>query len=80
MMNIDVKKSNKIALLYQKAKDRMEDVFFKIILLLPEKMIPLPLIEKYVCKRENELKAEQVKQTWKIIELEKAVKQINKGD
>lgn len=80
MVNIGVKKANKIALLFNKAKSKLEDVFFTIILLLPENMIPLPLIEKYIRKRENELQAQQVKQNWRIMELEKAVKQIRKDE
>ena len=80
MMNIVVKKANKIVLLYQRAKSKLEDVFFSIILLLPEKMIPLPLMEKYIKKRENQLQAQQVKQNWRIMELENAVKQIRKDE
>lgn len=80
MVNIGVKKANKIALLFNKAKSKLEDVFFTIILLLPENMIPLPLIEEYIRKRENELQAQQVKQNWRIMELEKAVKQIRKDE
>ena len=58
----------------------MEDIFLKFILLLPEKLIPMNFMEKYLNKRTAELKSECVKSQWNIVGLKKELKELKKAD
>ena len=57
-----------------KFKSKAEDVFLKVILLLPEKLIPMNFMEGYLNKRAAGLKSEYIKDQWKIVDLEKQLK------
>ena len=66
--------------MFDKAKSKAEDIFFAIILALPEKLIPMNFMEKYLDKRAAELKSECVKGQWNIVGLEKELKHLKEAD
>ena len=57
-----------------------EDLLFKLIMKLPDRFIPSALMEcldGYTTKRINQLKQQNVKNTWRNVYLEKVVNDIN---
>lgn len=53
---------------------------FSVIQKLPERLIPqfiMNCLDRYTTKRINQLKQEQVKNTWKNMYLQKAIDEIN---
>ena len=80
LRNIDIKKRNKVKELFTKIGSKAEDALFDLISKLPEKLIPglvMNWAERYLDKRMAELQYEQVKSNWNIVDLEKAVEELN---
>lgn len=77
--SIKVKKPDKKKEFFNKFKSKVEDVLFSIIELLPEKLIPgfvMDWVSRYIDKRMNELKQEQIKVNWNKTYMEKAVEKL----
>ena len=53
-----------------------EDIFLKLVLLLPDQLIPAKIMEKYIEKRIRELEQEKIKMNWKKVNLEKATREM----
>ena len=79
MREVIVRESSKIKKIEKTLGNKAEDIFLSLILLLPEKMLPESLIEKYLQKRKAELESEKVKNTWRKIDLEIAQQAIYKN-
>lgn len=78
-MDIEIKERSKSKEFVSKIRSKSEDMLFSIIEKMPEKLIPtfaMNWMERYLDKRVEELKREQVKGTWRQVELEKAVEEI----
>lgn len=79
-IDIEIKKRNRLKEFFHKIHDKSEDVLFSIIQKLPEKSIPVFLMnwmEHYTNKRIAELKQQIIRDRWHKIELEKAVDKIS---
>ena len=77
--SIEVKEPDKKIDFYKKLKSKAENVLFSIIELLPEKLIPgfvMNWVSRYIDKRMNELKQEQIKVNWNKTYMEKAVEEL----
>lgn len=79
MREVIIQERSKTKELVKILKNKAEDIFLSLILLLPGKMIPESLIEKYLQKRKAELESEQIKNTWRKIDLEIAQQAIYKN-
>ena len=80
IIDIEIKDPNKIERIFHKLYIKLEDLFFKIIMKLPEKFIPksfMKWMDKYLKKRVQQLRQETIKQTWRKMQLEKAVDEIS---
>lgn len=78
-INIEIKKQNKFKDFFHKRYSRLEDLLFSLIQKLPERFIPEFLMnwfDRYTTKRSNQLKQEQVRNTWRNTYLQKAAKEI----
>ena len=68
IIDIEIKDPNKIERIFHKLYIKLEDLFFNLIMKLPEKLIPKSLMEwmnKYLTRRVQQLKQETIKQTWR---------------
>lgn len=80
-IDIEIKKRSIVKEFFHKLHSTSEDLFFKLIMKLPEKFIPSFIVEwlnQYTTKRINELKQENIKNIWEKMYLEKAVDDISK--
>ena len=80
IINIELNKPNRLKEFFHKLNSRLEDMMFSVIQKLPERLIPQFIInwlDRYITKRINHLKQEQIKNTWKDIYLQKAIDEIN---
>lgn len=78
-ININLKKPDRFKELLNTLHDRFEDLMFSIILKIPEKFIPSFLMEwldTYTTKRIHALERENIRQQWKTVYLQDAVKSI----
>lgn len=78
-INIEINKHNRLKDFFYRRYNRLEDILFSIIQKLPEKFIPALLmnwLDRYTTKRINQLKQEQVRNTWRNTYLQKAAKEI----
>ena len=83
IIEIEIKDRNKFKEFFHNARNKSEDLLFSIIQKLPERFIPSLLmswLDRYIDRRINQLKQEQIKATWQKMYLEKAVKQIHNKD
>lgn len=79
-INIEIKKRSRVKEYFRKLHSRSEDLLFKFIMKLPDRFIPSFIInwlDRYTTKRINQLKQQNIKQTWKNTYLQKAVDEIN---
>ncbi len=79
IIDIELKPRNRVQEFLHKICDKTEDIFFDIILKIPERFIPSFLmehIEHYIEKRTQELQQQIIKQRWQQVTLEKAVADI----
>ena len=80
-IDIEIKKRSFIKDFFHKLHSKLEDLLFKIIMKLPDRFIPSSLmdwLDRYTTKRINQLKQQNIKQTWRNIYLQKAVDDISK--
>lgn len=80
IIDIEIKKHSIVKDFLYKLHDRLEDLFFKIIMKLPERLIPSSLmewLEQYTLKRINQIKQQNVKQTWRNMYLKDALDNIS---
>lgn len=57
----------------------LENLLFKLVMKLPDKLIPsfvMDWLDRYTTKRINQLKQQNIRQTWKNTYLRKAVDEI----
>lgn len=79
-MNIEIHERNRFNELLHKIYNNIEDTAFKLLLSIPEGVIPGSLMnwaEHYIDKRMNELQYQLIRDNWRIVELEKAAVQLN---
>lgn len=80
IINIEIKERSIMKESLHQLHSKIEDLLFKIILKLPEQLIPSFLMEwldRYTTKRINQLKHQNVKQTWRNLYLQQAVDEIS---
>ena len=80
-IDIEIKKRSFIKDFFHKQHSKLEDLLFKIIMKLPDRFIPSSLmdwLDRYTTKRINQLKQQNIKQTWRNLYLQKAVDDISK--
>lgn len=79
-MNIEIHERNRFNELLHKIHNNIEDTAFKLLLIIPEGVIPSSLMnwtEHYIDKRMNELQYQLIRDNWRNVELEKAAIQLN---
>lgn len=79
-MNIEIHERNRFNELLHKIHNNIEDTAFKLLLSIPEDVIPSSLMnwaEHYIDKRMNELQYQLIRDNWRSVELEKAAVQLN---
>ena len=79
-INIEIKKRSRVKEFFHKLHSTSENLLFKFIIKLPDKFIPpfvMDWLDRYTTKRINQLKQQNIKQTWKNTYLQKAVDEIN---
>lgn len=67
-IDIEIKKRSCVKEFFRKLHSKLEDLLFRLIMKLPEKFIPSALMEwldRYTTKRINQLKQQNIKQTWR---------------
>ena len=65
---------------FRNLHSRLEDLLFKLIIRTPDRFIPsfvMDWLNRYTTKRINQLKQQNIKQTWRNTYLQKAVDEIN---
>lgn len=80
-IHIEIKERNRIKEFFHKFHSKLEDLCFNIIMKIPDRFIPSALMlwmDKYTDKRIQQLKQQNIKQTWTNLYLEKAVDEISK--
>lgn len=81
IIDIEIKKRSIIKDFFHKLHDKLENLLFEIILKLPNKFIPSVLmdwLDRYTTKRINQLRQQNIKQTWRNLYLQKTVNNISK--
>ena len=79
IIEIEIKKHNFLKDFFHKLHNKLEDLLFKIIMKLPDRFIPSALmdwLDRYTTKRINQLKQQNIKQTWINLYLQSAVDDI----
>ena len=79
MINIEIKKHNRLKKFSIRCHDHAENILFWIIQRMPERFIPNFLIgwlDRYTSKRIAQLKQQIIKDNWKEVGLEKALDDI----
>lgn len=80
-IHIEIRKRNRLKEFFHKLHSKIEDLCFNIIMKIPDRLIPSALMSwmnRYTDKRIQQLKQQNIKQTWNNLYLEKAVKEISK--
>ena len=81
LIDIEIKNRSRIKEFFHKLNNRLEDLLFNFIMKLPDNMISPSLmkwLDRYTTKRINQLKQQNIRQTWKNLYLQKAVDDISK--
>lgn len=79
IIDIEIKKRSIVKESLYQLHSKIEDLFFKIILNLPDRFIPSVLmdwLDRYTTNRINQLKQQNIKQTWRNLYLQSAVDDI----
>lgn len=82
-INIEIKNRNRLKEFSDNLFSRLEDVMLSIILKIPQRFIPSPVmkwINAYTDKRIQELKQQNIKQSWENMYLENALEEIRQKD
>ena len=80
-IDIEIKKPNHLKEFLHGLHSKLEDMMFSIILKVPERLIPhfvMEWLDRYTTKRINQLKQQNIKNTWRNLYLQKAVDDISK--
>lgn len=80
IIDIEIKKRSIVKDFLYKLHSTLEDLFFKIIMKLPERLIPSSLmewLERYTLKRISQIKQQNIKQTWRNMYLKDALDNIS---
>jgi len=80
-INIEIEKPNHFRNALHRLHSKLEDMMFSIIQKLPDRFLSnflMSWMDKYTTKRINQLKQQNIKQTWKNLYLQKAVDDISK--
>lgn len=83
MIDIELKKPNRFKDFIHKSISKLEDIFFSTVQRIPERLIPtfvMDLLTDYLNKRINELQQELVRQQWKSVSLDNAIREIRQQD
>lgn len=78
-MDIEIQRHNRIKEFFQKLHSKAEDILFSIISSLPEKLIPLPLMEwlgRYMDRKIQQTRQQIVKDRWRQDAIENALSDI----
>jgi hypothetical protein len=79
LMDIELRPRNRLKEMVDKAKNKLEDKMFDLLLHIPTDKLPQSIrnkINAYLDKRLLQLKQESVKLNWKNVSLKQAVKEI----
>lgn len=79
MINIEIKKPNRLKKFSICCHDHAENILFRIIQRMPERFIPnflMDWLDRYTSKRIAQLKQQIIKDNWKEVTLEKALDDI----
>ena len=79
MINIEIKKPNRLKEFSSRCHDHAENILFWIIQRMPERFIPnflMDWLDRYTTKRIAQLKQQIIKDNWKEVGLEKALDDI----
>ena len=79
IIDIEIKKCSFLKDFFHKLNNKLEDLLFKIIIKLPDRFIPSALmdwLDRYTTKRINQLKQQNIKNTWRNLYLQSAVDDI----
>jgi REP element-mobilizing transposase RayT len=79
-MDIEIRPHSKIKTSLNRLHSKAEDLMYNIILKIPERFIPAPIMEwlnRYTTKRINQLKQETIRQTWRKLYLQQALDEIS---
>lgn len=80
IIEIEIKDRSKIKDFLSMLQSKIEDLMFSIMQKVPEQFIPQFLMEwldQYTTKRINQLKQQNIKNTWRDVYLQKVVNDIN---
>ena len=81
IIDIEIKKRSIVKEFLNKLHSKLENLFFKIIMKLPDRFVPSALmnwLDRYTTKRINQLKQQNIKNTWRNLYLQSAVDDISK--
>ncbi len=79
-MNIEIRPKNTLKEFLSNLHDKLEDILFFLIRKTPDKFMPSSIMswfENYLDKRSKELQQEILRQQWRQVHLERAVKEIH---
>lgn len=79
-IDIEIKKYSRLKTILHRCYSKFEDMMFSVIMKMPENFIPSWLMEwldRYLDRRINELRQQNIKQTWRKLYLEKAADEIS---
>lgn len=80
IIEIEIKDRSKVKEFLSMLNSKIEDLMFELLQKVPERFIPHSLMEwldKYLTKRIQQLKQQNIKNTWRNVYLEKVVNDIN---
>ena len=80
IIDIEIKDRSIVKEFFHRLHSRLEDLMFSIIKKLPGEMIPefvIDWLDRYLTKRINQLKQENVRQAWRNMYLENALDEIS---
>lgn len=79
-MDIEIRPKNILKEFLSNLHDKLEDILFFLIRKTPDKFMPSSIMswfENYLDKRSKELQQEILRQQWRQVHLERAVKEIH---
>ena len=73
MIKIEIQKRSMAKEFVVRMCSKAEDLFFEILLLLPEQYIPIGAVESYLERRTRQLEQQRIKAEWRRVHLSKTV-------
>lgn len=80
IIEIEIKDRSKVKEFLSMLNSKIEDLVFELLQKVPERFIPqslMELLDRYTTKRINQLKQQNIKNTWRNIYLKNVVNDIN---